>query len=295
MPNTIRRTDLEAVPVKFPNYLVDTLLPYLEKPQTAGRLYYQKWATDVAAQTGRSTSTIAAINANTIAANDITFSCSEVIARIRMGYDQVAGFGGIETAELAMGRQAKRAFYNNIEAQAATAVIDTESATDVSSDIFGGITAEVAEMQDLAKGPVALVLSNHNFIQLRKNADIAERMANIGIIAGLNADNVQLASEQLAAVFGVAKVLVGSDDQWYTGVTNKNRVALTVLPDIQADPAEEVQFGRTIYFAYDSDIRHFKMESFFDDLNKAHVVDALGHVALTVLNANLNCTLQITA
>lgn len=297
---TVRRADLEDVPVSFPGYLVDAILPYLERPQQAGTMYYQKYKADIAAQYGRATATLGAITANTLGADDITFACKEVLARYQMGYDQIAGYASQDFAELAMARMAKRAFYNKIEQLAADALLKSDSTTDVSADLVAGIEAEAAKLADTATGPVALALSFATFAAIRKNAAVADRMKNTGVVVGAGGDPRAVTAEQLAVVLGVSKVLVGTDAIWKVGVTTASKTyeknaALVILPDKTNDPAEEVQLGRTVYFGYDSADRHFKIEQFWSDASKADVIDAVGQVDLKVLNPELAKTLKVLA
>ena len=39
----VRRPDLEAAQVSFPDYIGTKVYPWLGKPQIAGKLYYQKY------------------------------------------------------------------------------------------------------------------------------------------------------------------------------------------------------------------------------------------------------------
>lgn len=296
----VRRPDLEDVPVSYPGYLVDTIMPYLEKPQQAGTMYYQKYKADVAAQYNRTTATLATITSTTFAANSITFACKEVLARIKMGYDQIRGYASQDHAELAMGRMAKRAFYNKIEQLTADTFLKVESPTDVSSDLIAGIETSAASLADKGKGPVALVLSFANFAAIRKNAAVNDRMKNTGVVVGAGGDPRAITAEQLAVVLGVSKVLVGTDDIWKAGVitsqkTYEKNAALVVLPDQAVDPAEEVQVGRTVYFGYDSTDRHYTITQFWDDNAIADVVDALGQVDLKILNTELAKTIKVVA
>lgn len=297
MPDIIRRTDLEAMPVKLPEYVGASIFPWLEKDQVAGTMYYYDLQSDFAAQTGRDTAAVASITlGKTMAAASTTFSCVEKRARVRMGYDQVRGYKDPAKADIAMGRSAKRSWFNAHEQAVADALLKT-SGTDISSDVVAGIDSYVAEMLDLARGPVALCLSWQNFVKLKANTVVKERLKNTGIAVNSGGDPRYITKEQLAIVFGVDRVLVGPDTQWYTGVTsdyNRN-AALVVLPDENADPEEEPQLGRSVYFAWDSDAKYFIMESFHDNLTDSNYVDAKGHYVIKTLNEELAKTLTLFA
>jgi len=198
-------------------------------------------------------------------------------------------------ADLAMGRMAKRSFYNKVEALVADKLLDVASPVDGTADPFAVIDAKVSSLQDLAKGDVVLVMSNYTFVNFKKHPTVKERMRNTGIAPMQGGDPRYITAEQMAAIFGVKEVLIGSDDIWYTAQDNvdKNNVALVVLPNGTVDPSEECQLGRLVYFAWDSDTRHFIMESYHDDNADAEVVDAKGHIDLITLNAELAITIQL--
>lgn len=291
----IRRPDLEAAPVKFPDYIGIKLFPFLGKAQQGGTMYYQALQDDITAQYNRNTAALASITANTMAAATTTFACKEIRGRMQMSYDQVRGYSDQQKADLAMGRVAKRAFYNKIETLVAKAALEDASAIDATTDIIAGIENAAVALQDLAKGDVCMAISAYNFAQIKKNTDIKDRMKNTGVILGQGGDPRFVTAEQLAAIFGLRRVYVGSDDLWRTGVSGAYRgnIALFVEADENEDPAETCQLGRTVYFEWDSAVKHFVMESFHDDTADADVVDAKGQVDLKVLNSGLLKTIQI--
>lgn len=289
-----RRPDLEAQAVSLPPYLVDKVLPYLPKMQEAGRLYYQTWKEDVAAQSGRDTAGLSSITAHTIAAADKTFSCSEVYARIRMSYDQIRGYGSKELADLAMGRMAKRSFYNQLETSCASALLDVVTPIDGVTDPVAALDTATVALRDKGIGRIALVTSNFNFVRLKNDPTVKARMIATGV-ATYGLEPRYITAEQMAAILGVDEVLIGRDDLWHSGINAEDRgnVALVILPNENEDPAEAVQLGRTIFFAWDSVAEHFIMESWEDPFVDANVVDAKGLVDMQILNAALMSTVQI--
>ena len=295
MANKIRRPDLEAAPVKFPEYIGTKLFPFLGKAQQGGTMYYQQYKTDVAAQYNRNTAALASISSTTMAATDTTFACKEVRGRFKMSYDQVRGYSDVDHADLAMGRSAKRSFYNKIEILAAKAALENDSAVDATSDIIAVLENQAMALQDLAKGDVCLAISAKTFAQMKKNEAVKDRMKNPGIFLGQGGDPRFVTAEQIAAIIGVRRVYVAADDLWRLGVgaAYRGNGVLFVEADENEDPAETCQLGRTIYFEWDSAVRHFVMESWEDDDLDARVVDAKGQVDLKILNSNLMKTVQI--
>lgn len=295
MSNKIRRPDLEAAPVKFPDYIGTKIFPFLGKAQQGGTMYYQKYKQDVAAQYGRNTAALAEISHTVMAAATTTFACQEVRGRFKMSYDQVRGYADKDHADLAMGRVSKRSFYNKIEVLAAKAALENASAIDVTSDIVAKVENQVMALQDLAKGDVCMAISAKNFALLKKNEVIKDRMKYSGIGIGQGGDPRFVTAEQLAAVFGLRRLYVGADDLWRLGVgaAYRGNACLFVEGDENEDPAETCQLGRTVYFEWDNAVRHFVMESYDDDENDAAVVDSKGQVDLKVLNAELMKTVTL--
>ncbi|MBQ7178797.1 MAG: hypothetical protein IJS08_15380 [Victivallales bacterium] len=296
MSNKKRRPDLEALPVKFPNYIGHMIAPWYVRTQRAGTFSYQPLLSDISVQSGRDTAAIGSITTQaTLTAVDMSFACVEKRTRVRIGYDQVDSYGGKAKADIAMGRKAKRGWMNSFEQDIADMLLKT-SATDISTDVVAGIDTYVALLQDLAQGPVALCLSHHNFVLLKNNATVKDRLKNSGIAINANGDPRRITADQLAIIFNCDKVLVGPDAEWYTGVgAYKNNAGLVILPDENEEPVDEPQFARTLYYEWDTDADFFYMESFDDDKEDASYVDAKGHRVVKKLNADMAMTLQLFA
>jgi hypothetical protein len=286
------RKDLQAEPFKVPEFIGNLIFPATPRTQVAGTFYFQEVQTDPSAQYDRNTAAIGEINKTTIAAKDSTFACKEIRGRVRMGYDQVKGFGGLDRAELVMSRMAKRAFFNKTETLAAKALLEPNAGvTPVNATVNTAtvIEGQIPLIQDKAPGRVALVMSSKTFTGLKLLPDIRERMKNTGIILGAGGDARHVTAEQLAAIFGVDQILIGPNNIWYDAVEAgaRNNCALVVLPDETKDPAEEVQLGRFFYFQWDEEAEQYLIESFHDDDNDAEVIDAKGLGDLKMLNPSL--------
>ena len=290
-----RRPDLEAIPVQFPELIGQHLYPWYERPNAVNYLYYQPLNDDVAAQTGRDTAAVATINANTIANAKLSFSCGEIIGRDRMSYDQVDSYGGVEGADIALARKAVRSFSDKVEIMIAKLALEDNSAVDVTTDIVAAIENEVSELQDLADGDVCLAISSYNFTQLKKNADIKDRMKNTGVLLGAGGDPRKVTAEQIAAILGVSRVYVGANKQWRRGVSAAYRgnACLFVEPRENIEPVEEVQLGRTIFQAWDGAVNRYIIGTFFDPKERAHYADCVGKIDVKTLNADLKTTLQL--
>ena len=295
MTDVIRRPDLEAAQVSFPDYIGTKVYPWLGKPQIAGKLYYQKFKSDITAQYNRDHAALGDISQNVIAANDMSFSTTELRARVAMSYSQRIGYGDDEKADLAQGRLAKRAFFNKVEALIAAQVLNTTGAVDGTADPVSAIDTNVSLLRDAGIGRVALVIANATKIQLKNNAVIKDRMKNTGLGAYDLKEIRNVGDYNLAAALGVDEILTGKDAIWNSGV-GKTNAALVVLPDEYEDPAESVQLGRLVYFMYtDSTDDRFVMESFHNAINDSEVVDCKGLVELKEFNAELRKTITLFA
>ena len=292
----IRRPDLEAQDVSYPDYVGTKIYPFWGKPQIAGRIYYQKHKSDVTAQYNRNTAALAEISENIIAANDMAFSCAEIRQRVPMGYSQRIGYFDNEHADLAAGRIAKRSFFNLIEKMCADKLFDSSDATDATADPVTAIDTSVAQLRDIGIGRIALVVANKNKVALKANQLIQERMKATGLGVYDLKEIRNVGDMNLAAAIGVDEILTMKDEIGYAGVSgaDKDCVALAVLPNEYEDPAESVQLGRFIYFMFtDSADDRFVMESWVDPFRDANVVDIKGMGQLLEFNSELRKTLRI--
>jgi len=292
----IRRPDLEAQEVSFPDYVGSKIYPFLGKAQIAGKLYYQKYKSDISAQYNRNHAALGDITQTVIAANDMSFACEELRARVAMGYTQRMGYYDNEHADLAQGRLAKRAFFNKIEGLTAAKLFDATGAVDGTTDPVSTIDTQVELLRDCGIGRVALVTSNHNKVLLKSNATIADRMKSTGLGAYDLREIRNVGDMNLAAALGVDEILTMKDAIGYAGVAGANRgtVALVVLPDEYDDPAETIQLGRLVYFMFtDSADDRFMMESWTNPVVDSNVVDCKGLFQLIEFNAELRKTIDI--
>ena len=292
-----RRADLEQIPVSFPDpFLVDKLAPYFVRGQNGGTLYYQALRDAPTAQVGRNTAALADITSTVIAASTTTFSLSEIRARISMSYDQIRGYLNQESADIAMARMAKRAFYLAIEKECAKALLHNNNPVNGISDTVATIDAEVAKLRDKAygTGKMALTMSHSVFAALKNNETIQKRMISTGVIVdGLSPRYVS--PEQLAAAFGVDECLIGADISWKHGVNAADRgnVGLSLLPTAEVDCAEEPQWARMLIFDWGEDADKMILQEFHNPINDSWNMDAVGIGALKVLNASMATQIQV--
>lgn len=298
MADIIRRPDLEAQEVSLPDYIGSKIYPFLGKAQIAGKLYYQKYKNDISAQYQRNHAALGDINQTVIAANDMSFACDELRARVAMSYTQRMGYHDNEHADLAQGRLAKRAFFNKIEGLVAGKLFDADGAIDGTVDPVSAIDTNVELLRDCGIGRVALVISNHNKVLLKQNTVIADRMKSTGLGAYDLREIRNVGDMNLAAAIGVDEILTMKDAIGFSGVSGADRgtCALVVLPDEYDDPAETIQLGRLVYFMFsDSADDRFVMESWVNPLVDSNVVDCKGLFQLIEFNAELRKSIQLFA
>lgn len=295
----VRRADLEAIPVSFPDpFLVEKLAPYFERRTEGGVLYYQELRPAPIAQYNRNTAELATITPNTIAATTTTWAGKEVRARVRMSYDQVRGYYSQESADIALARMCKRSFFLKLEGLCAAALLDADDPIDGQSDPVATIDAEVAKLRDKAygSGRMALTMSHYNYSLLKGNQTIVERMKATGVsTTGL--DPRYIGAVQMAAIFGVDEVLIGMDSVWRHGIAGASRgnVALSILPSIEVDCAEEPQWARTVIFDWGGDADKMVLEEFHDPFLDAWTMDAKGIIDFKLLNSSMAVPIQLFA
>ena len=293
----VRRADLEAIPVSFPDpFLVEKLAPYFERRAEGGVLYYQELRPAPVAQYNRNTAELATITPHTIAASTTPWAGKEVRSRVRLGYDQVRGYYSQEAADIALARMCKRSFFLTLEGLCANALLGAEDPIDGQTDPVGTIDAEVAKLRDKAygSGRMALTMSHTTFAALKGNQAIIERMKATGV-ATMGLSPRYISEEHMAAIFGVDEVLVGMDSVWRHGIAGASRgnVALSILPSIEVDCAEEPQWARTVIFDWGGDADKMVLEEFHDPFLDAWTMDAKGIVDFKVLNASMATTIQV--
>lgn len=292
-----RRADLEAIPCAFPEpFLVEKLAPYLMRRQEGGTLYYQSLKNAPTAQYNRDTANLASITATTIAAASTSYSGKECRARIQMSYDQIrTGYYDQASAEIAMAKMAKRAFYLKLESLCAYGLLHNANPINGISNPLDVIDSQIATLRDKAygTGKVAVTMSHDVFARLKKNAAIIDRMKATGVIVdGLSPRYVS--QEQLAAVFGADEVLVGSNAAWHNGLTSDNgNVGISVLPTAKMDCMEEPQWARTVIYDFGGDAEHYVIEEFANPINDSLVIDAKGIIDFQILNASMAVQVQV--
>lgn len=278
-----KRPDLAAAEYTSTGYLHRILAPALPVFQAGGTLYYTPVNTRGTAQKGRSS--LGTVTASDLAAGSKIFACSEILSRKRMGYAEITqGYSDLLTAELDMAAAGKDEVEAAIEGLLATELLKTPADLSASTNLPGDVEDLAAELMDKAPDQeVALVLSSKIFTSLKSDTEVKARMQNTGIAIGEGGDPRAVTAAQLAAVFGVHRVLIGKTSIW-----GDKTGALVMLPHKEKSQNQEAQVARVVtYTAEPVDGIPFTCESFEDDTLKGYVVDTTTQAAVVVFNAAL--------
>jgi hypothetical protein len=270
-----RRPDLEALPYKAPPYLATILMPYINLPGKAGTIYYKDIQSDQSAQTGRSAAN--APTTTTLTSSSAAISCAEAVYRVNFADDEVNVMGGLANAQAAGSRVVKRSVGANVEALVAAHVLNGSSVPvwDIQESLIKYVALAYETLQDYAEGPIALVGARRMINRVKRYSEVIARMAYTGVIPRDIRDVRNISDEQLAAALGVDRVLAGPTAQWYTAsATYQDRLAVMVLPNSDAGPLEELQFGRTYIYPIDDQGNNIMVETYRDDNLIAEVVQA---------------------
>lgn len=286
-----RRPDLAAAEYTSTGYLHRLLAPALPVFQQGGTLYYTPVAARTTAQRGRAS--LAAVTAADQAAASKVFACQEILSRKRMGYAEVTqGYSDLLTAELDMAAAGKDEVEAAIEGTLAESLLASPEDISASTNLPGDVESLASELMDKAPDQeIALVLSSKAFTSLKADEEVKARMQNSGIAIGEGGDPRKVTAAQMAAVFGVHRVLVGKTSIW-----GAKSGVLAMLPHQEKAQNQEAQLARVVtYTAEPVDGIPFTCESFEDNNLKGYVVDTLAQAAVLVLNSGLAKALTLFA
>lgn len=297
------RNDLRDAAYSAPDLTHERLAPTLVRYQEAGTLWYQPYASDVQAQTGRSA--LGNVTAHTQGAASTSYACGEIIDRQQMSYDAIRqSYRDNLRADLAMSRVGKRAVDDKIELAMANSLLANPIDLSASTNLPGDIEDMAWTLIDKAPGQrCVLTINGKIFTALKANAAIKDRMKNIGIAVGEGGDPRRVTAAQMAAVLGVDEVIVAPNRVWVAmvkagtlGPTGAACGVLTLLPDGSLQPNEEVQLARVISYQYgETDSFPFEITSWDDDRYLGHVIDTKTKAQFVLLNSALKQSVQLIA
>ena len=294
MDTRTRRPDLERLPYKAPNYLTPQIFPFLPRAMKQGVLYYADIQTETAAETGRSGGTApTAVNLSD-AHTTYDLDTDEFIKRMGIPDAEIPGFGGLDAAQQVAARKGKRSVGLAIEDLTVANVLANASVTyvDILNSLIGAVDLGRDTLMDRADGQIAFVCSSRIFNRIKRYDTIIDRMKFTGVMASGIRDVRSISAAQLAAALNVDAILVGPNSEWYDDDADyQDRAALMVLPDPSAEPIEELQAGRTVWFSADgiavSADTMFEIHSYYSDNLLSEQVDVRAYAEQHMLNTEL--------
>lgn len=289
------RNDLAYAEYSNPEYIHEELAPTFKVAQQSGTMHYQPVNADSAAITNRGN--LGTIDITGAGSASKPFNAGEILKRAELDVKEVEQcYADLMRAQLALARIGKRAVDGAIETALATALIGGEVDADLSTSTTKpeDVEALAYQLYDKAPGEVALVLPSQVFTRLKADANVQARMRNTGVAIGEGGDPRKITAAQLAAIFGVNRVLIGNNRIW--GAINNTCGALVAIPNGELSPREEVQFARTVvYDTGEQDGFPFTCESWFDNQHLGHAVDTRANAACMILNADLAISIKFFA
>lgn len=291
-----RRPDLEMLPVaQRPGFLTGQIFPLLPRAQRQGTLYFSDIQSDVSAQTGRVAGTAPTTNLIADAQTTYNLENDEFIDREEIPDGDIAGLGGLDSAQQVGARRGKRAVGNAVEDLTAANILANGSATytDIGTSYVGAVADAFDSLQDYpGDGMVVLVTSSKLFNLVKRYTDVIDRMKYTGVIPASANVVRNLSAEQLAIALGVDGVLIGNNTQWYDqSATYQDRQALVKIPMASVDPIEDVQVGRTCWFSPTGSMpaegELYEVHTWFSDEQLSEMVDVRAYAEQKVLNVEL--------
>ncbi len=288
---TGRREDLESAEVNAPEgYIGLRLFPQVKRFKQSGTEYYRTVVADSAAQTNRSAG--AAPSATVLGSTSTTYSCTEIIKRYLVPFEQVANLGGIAAADKLGAEAAKRSVMRLMEDLFVDEQMAGSPDASVSSDLIDVVTTAKAAIKRYT-GRVAFCCSSSVFALCMKQADVVARLARFTAVQP--ADNAQvlaLSKTLLAMVLEVDEVLIGDDNHWHVttaggsnNVSTQDRALIAKLPptDEMSHTMDPVLGKTAIYFPQSGNPWHV---SSYPDYNlKSNAYDAQLYKDIVTFNA----------
>lgn len=287
MARMISRPDLATAEWTAPRLVGTRLMPALYKQVKTGKIYYQATHADETAQSDRSLGSVP--TGSHVESPSVAFALTELIKRKSRDLTEITNLE-MTIAELA--RMGKTAVAYGNEARIAAAVMDTVETPTASADEAAfvlNIQEAVQALQALGQ-KAAVVMSQTVFNKVRKYSALDID----GITFTVNGnqpitDGAQIQYNKMAIAFGCEAVLVGQDACWYTGITNKDAVAVISLPDANLMPDEETQFGRIVALEQEvtDKLTPFVVEYMEDGVTRSVLVDVASFTEAVVMNDGL--------
>ena len=180
----IRRPDLEALEYARPAYITDSIFPMLPRAMRQGTLYFRDLQSAAAAQTGRTAGTAPTTELITDAKTTYNLENDEFIDRQEIPDGDIAGLGGLDSAQQLAVRRGKRAIGNAIEDLTAANILNNNSVTytDIGASLVSAVGLGFNTLADYeGNGRIVLVISSRLFTLITRYQEIEDRMKFTGV------------------------------------------------------------------------------------------------------------------
>jgi hypothetical protein len=215
------RPELAAVEVNPPEgYIGSQILPNVPVTDKSGTVYYATVTADSAAETGRGAGV--APTGVQISDSTTTFTAAECIARGKVTPDEAKQFGGIDKADIAGTKWAKRQVMNSRESAICTLILGkAASATFDAAKVLTQVQTGLEAVR-LYDGPSALITSTMTFKKIvlgllgdSKMGPLFSRLVT-GTSSAVAAQGLSYKAwvDAFAMFIGVDQVKIGCDSIW---------------------------------------------------------------------------------
>lgn len=231
---------------------------------------------DTAAQRKRGS---AAITETELAGSKILYTVESIEKRFSIPYSEVENYGGIEAADNAGGMGAKLKVMEEIEKDAAAALLNGASDTIAVTDMIKAVKAAKKKIKHYA-GKTCLALSETAYDAVCTYPEVRAAIKRFTSVQP--ADNAQILALKktiLAMVFEVDEIFIGDDTYWAATLTTGSvnlaeRAAVFKLTD-SGEVSHKLfpSFAKdAVYYPYDD--TPYKISSFAHDDDKKNKYDA---------------------
>lgn len=279
---TEERPDLADVNLNLPENLIALkVIPTVPVTIVSSKFRYYVPVADVAAQQDRSVGV--APTKTRVANTEGTFTCAEIIKRAAVSPDEAKNFGGIEVADEAGSRYAKKQVALALEEKAAAAFLDV-AALDAFDpvNLLKQVNTANAQLKSYY-GKLSLVASEqvltNMFNALVQEARVGTMFVRIvsGTAPGVAIEGLTQAQRfaALAAYMGVKQVFAGLDEVWGSTDARAASFALARLDDGAEELVYKYEpvFARRFQFLPDG-VQPWAMRSIADHVNVDNLYDA---------------------
>lgn len=291
-----RRTDLEVLPVQYPEgYISHRLIRTIQVAQRSGDFFYTgiRVANPAGAKKNRTKGE--SVPHRVLLDKEGEFHCSSNEDRALVPYNH-AEQNGMDYADRAGARSVKKTLMKTYEEEVAHLLMGGAAITigDHENSFIKTIDAVRDSMADV-QGRLVLVLGRKAYRRITGRTEIQERMKFTGVATESGVVVRGIKPEILAQIIDVDEVIVGRDEFWSEAAVDiggtdydlDNRCVLYKvapeglrLEDLVLDPVYGCRFQTTE--ATDDNPYIIKVWDWDD--KKSHVYDAEGYSELKILN-----------